>query len=108
MGKIIHSKILPDNKFIYKLLIEPEELANLKGNLRNIYLFCADLCNKNAEINQRGNKGVTKYFKIPLSIRSRKKYYGTLSYQKIETDTKVFYVYIVDKNNSGQLNNKDK
>ena len=43
------------------------------------------------------NNGVTKYFRIPLSIRSRKKHNGNLKYQKIDTPAKIFYIYTLEK-----------
>jgi len=100
MGEIINSKVLPNNKVVYKILLDKEEIEHMKGHLKNVNLFTANLCNVDSQINQRGNKGVTKYFKIPLSIRSRKKYYGSLFYQKIETTSKVFYIYVIDKEGS--------
>ena len=69
MGEIIHSKILPDNKVLYKVLLDEEELKKLKGHLKNVHVFSSKLCKETSQINTRGNKGVTKYFKIPLSIR---------------------------------------
>ncbi|MCW8965981.1 MAG: hypothetical protein OQK82_04730 [Candidatus Pacearchaeota archaeon] len=102
MGEIIHSKIISNNKVTYKILLDLEEAQKLKGHLKNIHLFTANLCTENSQINTRGNKGVTKYFKIPLNIRSRKKYYGTLLYQKLDTSTKVFYVYTIHKENNNR------
>lgn len=100
MGEIIHSKIIPNSKVTYKILLEAEEAQKLKGHLRNIHVFSSGLCKEKTQINTRGNNGVTKYFKIPLSIRSRKKYYGKLIYQKLDTPIKVFYIYTINKDNN--------
>ncbi|MBT4375946.1 hypothetical protein HOD29_01075 [archaeon] len=97
MGRIISSKTLPDKKVAYKILMDQHEVSNLKGHLKNIYLFNSNLCNKETCVNTRGNNGVTKYFKIPLSVRSRKKPTGELSYHKIETPSKSYYIYILNK-----------
>jgi hypothetical protein len=98
MGEIIHSKSLPNKRMIYKVLIEENEMKNLQGHLKNVRVFSSKLCNKTSEINTRGNGGVTKYFKIPLSIRSRRKQnHGILSSQRLETPKKIFYIYVVDK-----------
>lgn len=97
MGQIINSKILGNKQVIIKILLDQEEMRNLNGHLKKIHVFNSDLCSYDSQINTRGNKGVTKYFKIPLSIRSRKKHNGNLKYQKIDTPTKIFYLYTLEK-----------
>jgi len=96
MGQIIDKKNLEDNTVICSVLLDADEVVNLKGHLKNIHLFCSEDCDKEAGMNTRGNRGVTKYFKIPLSIRSRKKCSGTLGYQKLDTPSKVFYIYSIN------------
>ena len=93
MGTIIDTKNAPNNTVICKLLLSNHEIEDLRGHMKNIHLFSAKMCNKETKINTRGNKGVTKYFKIPLSIRSRKKHNWSLTYQKIEDFSKIFYIY---------------
>lgn len=97
MGQIINTKNLPDKTVVCKILLNQEEIANLRGHMRNIHIFSENLCSQPSQINTRGNGGVTKYFKIPLSIRSRKKHNGNLSYQVIETPAKAFYIYTLEK-----------
>lgn len=97
MGTIIDTKNAPNNTVICKLLLEHYEIENLRGHMKDIHLFSAKMCDKETKINTRGNKGVTKYFKIPLTIRSRKKHNGSLTYQKIENFSKVFYIYTLKK-----------
>ncbi len=97
MGQIINSKIAANKKVIMKVMLDQDEVSNLKGHLKNIHVFNSDLCQHNSQINTRGNNGVTKYFKIPLSIRSRKKHNGKLNYQKIDTPGKIFYIYTLEK-----------
>ena len=97
MGQIINSKILNNKQVVVKIILDQEEMRNLKGHLKNIHVFNSDLCAHDSQINTRGNNGVTKYFKIPLSIRSRKKHTGNLKYQKIDTPAKIFYLYTLEK-----------
>ena len=97
MGQIINSKILGNKQITIKIILDQEEMRNLNGHLKNIHVFNSDLCSYDSQINTRGNNGVTKYFKIPLSIRSRKKHTGNLRYQKIDTSTKIFYLYTLEK-----------
>lgn len=107
MGHIIDTKNLPNKSVTCKILLDDFELSNLGGHLKNVSLFAANLCNTNATINTRGNQGVTKYFKIPLNIRSRSKHNGNLTYQKIETASKIYYIYSLGKSNEEEdFNNK--
>jgi hypothetical protein len=98
VGEIINSKLNSKNKILLKLEISEKELEELKGSLRKISLFCGDLCQTDSQISQRGINGVTKYFKIPLQIRSKRKITEKISYQKAETLTKTFYIYSARKN----------
>jgi len=97
MGQIINTKNMPDKTVICKVLLDEDEIANLRGHLKNIRIFSGDLCNQDSQVNTRGNNGVTKYFKIPLSIRSRKKHTGKLNYQKLDSPAKLFYIYTLEK-----------
>ncbi|HKL23414.1 MAG TPA: hypothetical protein VJ895_01550 [Candidatus Nanoarchaeia archaeon] len=108
MGQIINSKLAANKKVILKIVLDQDEISNLKGHLKNIHVFNSDLCNHSSQINTRGNNGVTKYFKIPLSIRSRKKHSGKLNYQKIETPSKIFYIYTLEKEKQENSENKNK
>jgi len=96
MGQIINTKTMPDKTVVCKVLLDSDEIINLKGHLKNVHLFSSQKCDKESSINTRGNNGVTKYFKIPLSIRSRKKHSGVLRYQKLDTPAKVYYIYTLN------------
>jgi len=98
MGEIITSKVMPDRKVVCKIILDKKELLGLKGHLKNIQIFSSEMCTNESCVNQRGNNGVTKYFRIPLSIRSRKKHSGQLLYQKLDLDSKTFYLYVLKKN----------
>jgi len=97
MGQIIDTKNGANNSVICKILLDNKEVESLRGHMKNISVFSSKMCNKEARVNTRGNKGVTKYFKIPLSIRSRRKNTGQLISQKIEDYSKVFYIYTLKK-----------
>jgi hypothetical protein len=93
MGQIISTKNMPNKTVACKIIIDQNEMKNLKGHLKNVHVFSSNEFPAEASINTRGNNGVTKYFRIPLSIRSRKKHNRELEYQKIDTPTKIFYIY---------------
>lgn len=100
MGTIIEIKTLHNSNLIYKVLLEKEEVLSLKNAIRNINIFTEHLCNTEAKMIIRGNKGVTKYFEIPFILRFRRnKNLNDLLYHKIETSSKVFYIYVIKKNN---------
>lgn len=99
MGYLIDSKVLSNNAIVYKILLEKEEVLSLKNAINNINLFAENLCNAEAGLITRGKHGVTKYFEIPFNMRfRRKKEYEKILYQKIETSTKIFYIYVIKKN----------
>ncbi len=98
MGEIISSKVFLDKKIVYKILLDKKENIALKNAIRNITIFSGDLCNDPARIIKRGKNGVTQYFEIPYNMRFRKKrIYKEISYQKIETASKIFYIYVIPK-----------
>ena len=97
MGEIIRTKADGENMILHVLLSE-DEARQLKNHVTKIHVFSSDLCSHDAGIIERGNKGGTKYFSIPLSLKSRqKKKYSKVSYQKIEKDGRSYFVYVVEK-----------
>ena len=99
MGEIIDSKVLANNNILCKVLLEIDEAQALKNGFRRVYLFAPKLCEKEAKIIERGRNNSTKYFEIPFSLRFRKKKtYDAASYQKLENHSKIFYIYVINKN----------
>jgi len=98
MGIIISSKALSDSRVLCKVLVSKNEFQDLKNHFKNIHLFAADLCADDTKLIQRGRDGATKYFLLPFNLRFRKqKAFGKISCQRIETDAKIFYMYVIDK-----------
>ncbi len=98
MGKIIASKIMLNNNLLFKILLDVEEVVALKNAFRNVYVFSPTLCTNEAKIIERGRKNSSKYFEIPFKLRFRKKkIHDSLSYQKLESNSKVFYIYVINK-----------
>lgn len=97
MGAIIQSRRIGDN-ILYKVIYNQEDALSLKGILKNIQLFSLDLCKMKGEIMQRGKHGVTKFFLIPTQFKSKsKKKPKSVSYQSIDLDTKMLFIYTVNK-----------
>jgi len=97
MGHIIKSKVY-NNGIIYRMILDPYEASSLKNAVKNINIFCADLCENSAKMIQRGKKGTSKFFEIPFHLRCRrKKNMKNICYQKLETDSKIFFMYVINK-----------
>ena len=97
MGEIIKTKTSGD-KIIYKIELTEDGARQLKNHVTKVHMFSANLCNHDSKIIKRGAKGGAKYFTIPLSLKSRKrKKFSKVSYQKLETEDKIFFICVVDK-----------
>lgn len=98
MGQILKSKTSQNGKVILQLKLSLKEAQNLKNHSKKIYLFSENLCIHEAEVIERGAKHGAKSVKIPLSLKTRKNpKFSEISYQKIETDSKIFYIAVVKK-----------
>jgi hypothetical protein len=100
MGTIISQKLMPDHKVKIRVKVDIDEALVLRGNVNKVHLFSRDLPNIESKIIEKGKDGVTKYFSVPYEFREKpKKMSKEISCQKIETDTKVIFVYVIDKEN---------
>lgn len=98
MGQILKSKTTQEGKVIIQLELSLEEVQNLKNHSKKIHIFSEDLCVHKTEVIERGAKYGAKSVKIPLSLKTRKNSkFSEISYQKIETDSKIFYIAVVKK-----------
>ena len=101
MGQIIDIKNLPHKKSIINLELTPKEAQKLKGHSKKIHLFSGDLCIYNTKVIERGTKKSAKYVSIPLVLKERKhSKILEVEYQKIETNSKTFYIAIAKKDKS--------
>jgi hypothetical protein len=98
MGEVVNSRLSSDNSVNYSVELHEKEARVLKNRVHNVHLFNAGLCNVDAGIIERGKSLGAKYFVVPKSLRTRKKCKMTrVSYQKIETDDKVFFICVSRK-----------
>jgi superfamily II RNA helicase len=74
-----------------------EESLQLKGHIRNIHLFSEDSAEIKTNLSQRGTNEATKYFLIPRELRENLKFEEKVKCQRLETDTKIIFIYVVDK-----------
>ncbi len=98
MGQILKTKIMPSGKIVFHLELTTEEAKNLKNHAKKIHLFSENLCTHDAKIISRGVNYEAKSVAIPLSLKSRTNSKITeIAYQKIETNTKIFYIATAKK-----------
>lgn len=97
MGTILGTKTTKDNKIIFEVEIDYEESLKLKGHIKNIHIFSEDATKIKSNLSQRGANEATKYFLIPRELRDNLTFNEQAKCQKIETDTKTIFVFVVNK-----------
>ena len=97
MGSILSSKTLKDGKIIYEILMDYEESLQLKGHIKNVHVFSEDVADIKTNLSSRGKNEATKYFLIPRELRENIQFTDKVKCQKLETDSKIIFVYVVDK-----------
>ena len=97
MGSIISSKTTKDGSIIYEVVMDYEEALQLKGHIKNIHIFSEDVIDIKTNLSSRGKNEATKYFLIPRELRKNVKFTDKVKCQKLETNSKTIFVYVVDK-----------
>ncbi len=98
MGQILRTKTMPSGKVIFYLELTTTEAQSLKNHGKKIRIFSENLCTHEARVVSKGVNHETKSVVIPLSLKSRLNPKLTeIAYQKIETETKIFYIATAKK-----------
>ena len=97
MGTIIGTKITKNNKIVFEVEMDYEESLKLKGHIKNVHIFSEDAAEIKTNLSQRGTNEATKYFLIPRELRGDLKFNEQVKCQKVETDTRTIFVFVVDK-----------
>jgi len=98
MGEILRTKLSTSNKIRIFLQLSTQEAKALKNHAKKIHIFSENLCTHQTKIIQRGAKMGAKYVMVPLSLKSRKKpKFSQITYQKLETKNKTFYIATAKK-----------
>ncbi len=97
MGSIIGIKTTKDDKVIVEVEMTYEESLRLKGFIKNIHLFSEDAAEIKTNLSQRGTNEATKYFLIPKELRENLTFEEKVKCQRLETDSRVIFIYVVDK-----------
>ncbi|MCK4997693.1 hypothetical protein KAS08_05300 [Candidatus Pacearchaeota archaeon] len=98
MGQILRTKTLPHGKVVVHLELPLEEVIQLKNHAKKVHMFSENLCIHETSVIEKGVNLGSKTVSVPLSLKSRKKTnLLDVSYQKVETDSKTFYIAIARK-----------
>ena len=97
MGKILGTKTTKDNKIIFEVEIDYKESLKLKGHIKNIHVFSEDSAEIQTNLSQRGTNEATKYFLIPRGLRENLTFDENVKCQRIDTDTRTIFVFVVNK-----------
>ncbi len=97
MGNIIGVKANKDDSVVVEVQMSYEESLQLKGNIKNIHLFSEDSAETKTNLTQRGTNEATKYFLIPRELRENLSFNEEVKCQRIESDSKIIFIYMVDK-----------
>ena len=85
------------DEVVVELGMSYEEYLNLEGHLEDIHLVAEKPNSIKTNMSQRGTNGATKYFLIPRELRKGFKINNAISCQRIDTEQKALFIYIVDK-----------
>ncbi len=97
MGHIIGIKTTKDDKVIVEVQMDYKESLQLKGHIKNIHLFSENAAEVKTTLSQRGTNDATKYFLIPRELRQGLSFAKEVKCQRIDTDKRVIFVYMMDK-----------
>lgn len=99
MGRIIGIKTIKDDKVLVEVEMSYSESLKLKGHIKNIHLFSEDSAEIKSNLSQRGTNEATKYFLIPKELRGGLKFNEKVKCQRIDSESKIIFIYMVDKIN---------
>lgn len=99
MGTILSSRIKDDGKIIMEICVDYDEAVQLRGHMDNVHIFAEDAESITTHVASRGKNESTKYFLIPKELRQdfRFKPSTKIRSQKVDTKTRMMFIYVVDK-----------
>jgi SMC interacting uncharacterized protein involved in chromosome segregation len=97
MGNILSTKITKDNKVVFEIELDYEESLKLEGHIKNVHVFSEDAADIKTNLSQRGTNEATKYFLIPRELRNNLRFDEKVKCQKMETESKSIFVFMVNK-----------
>lgn len=88
------------------MLLDQDEFRQLKGEMDDVYLFSENVANVPSRVSLRGRNEATKYFLIPKKLRKKLSVNGEVSCQRLETDGKDIFIYVLDPVKDGRGGDK--
>jgi len=80
-----------------KVEVDYDDSLKLKGHVKNIHVFSEDAAELKTNLAQRGTNDTTKYFLIPKELREGLNFDKSVKCQKIETDSRKIFIFVMDK-----------
>ena len=99
MGSIIGIKTTKDDNVVIEVQMSYDESLKLKGHIKNVHLFSEDSAEIKTNLSQRGTNEATKYFLIPRELRQNLTFDEKVMCQRIDSDSRIIFVYMVDRIN---------
>lgn len=97
MGTILSTRMTKDDTVIFEVEMDYNDSLRLKGHVKNVHVFSEDAAEIRTNLSQRGTNEATKYFLIPRELRENLNFSKNVKCQKIETETRKIFVFVVDK-----------
>jgi len=96
MGEILSTRS-SEGKIIFEVDMDYDEALHLKGHIHKVHLFSEETADVKSNISTRGRSESTRYFLIPRDLREGIQFNSKVRCQKIETKSKIVFVFVVDK-----------
>lgn len=97
MGTILSTRMTKDDKVVFEVEMDYEDSLKLRGHIKNIHIFSEDAADIKTNLAQRGANDTTKYFLIPRELREDLNFSKEIKCQKIETDSRKIFIFMMDK-----------
>ena len=97
MGIILSTRMTREDKVVFEVEMDYKDSLKLKGHIKNIHVFSEDAAEIRTNLSQRGTNEATKYFLIPRELRDGLNFNKNVKCQKIETDSRNVFIFVVDK-----------
>jgi hypothetical protein len=103
MGQILKTRVIPKNKIILHIELPIKEAQNLKNHTKKIHIFSESNFEQEAKIKSKGKNYKIKSIEIPMCFKCKSDSKAReITYQKIETKRKTFYIVTIKKEKTNQ------
>ena len=82
---------------VLEVCVDYDEALQLKGHMDHVHIFSEKIADVKTNMVQRGKNESTRYLLIPKGMRTNLGYRGISKCQKIETKSKIIFIFMMDK-----------